>query len=117
MIKLLKLNKIDKQSKEKIYNKFLNDFRYSFELSFYDAWNSQRSIDVKFYKNDCEISSFHYNFYMRTQKAVKFESYKTFSDCIRELKKLFKQCTYYKTSSNLHVYYGLHKIHLFDIEL
>lgn len=118
MIRLLKLNKISMKSKEKMYNNFLNNIDYSFEVSFYDEWNSQRLIDVKFYKNDLCIESFYHNFYMRTPKAVNFKRYKTFSNAIQALKRLFKQCHYYKTSSNLHVYYGIaNKKHLFDIEL
>lgn len=87
-IKTLKLNKIKKYAKECIYKKLL-DGTYSAQITMYDKQsNKWHIVDVEFKDNDCCLSSWALNFYIRTQKAVSGERYKTLGICLSQLKKL-----------------------------
>lgn len=87
-IKTLKINKIKKYAKECIYKKLLDGI-YSGQITIYDKQsNKWHIIDVEFKNNDCCLSSFALNFYIRTPQAVKSKRYKTLGICLSQLKKL-----------------------------
>lgn len=127
-VNTLQLNKINAVAKEKIYKKLLDGF-YTAEITIDTGTNKPNlySVDVEFLNDDCCISSWSLNFYMRTHKAVKNERYKTFGNCLAAFKKLAKQNNI-KITSNLRIYRNInfkysdgtkdfYNCHLFSIEL
>lgn len=103
-VNTLQLNKINATAKEQIYTKLLNGI-YEAEITI-DAGRDKPdlySVDVEFLNNDCCISSWSLNFYVRTNKAVKNERYKTFGNCLTALKKLANKYNI-KVKSNLRIY-------------
>lgn len=119
-VKVLQLNKLSKQAKENIYNKLIEG-DYTAEIDLITHQRKYSGCDVLFAKDnhhesDLCVSHFGYNFYFRTNRAVKGYRYKTFGNAISSLKKLIKnRCdipTYY---SNLRIYYM--GTNIFNIEL
>lgn len=129
-IKTLKLNNINNNAKELIYKNLLNN-KYSAQLTI-DIGKQNKSdkyvIDAEFNGNDCCLSSWTLNFYVRTQKAVKQERYKTLESCLSALKRLAKKYDI-DIVSNLRIYKSVktldfdgkkffyNKVHIFSIEL
>ena len=127
-VKLLDVNKLSHQAKEKIYQKLLSGF-YTAQLTI-DVGKDKKdlySIDADFMSNDCCLSSWTLNFYTRTNKAVKGERYKTLSHCLTALKKLAKN-KHINIVSDLRIYKHInfkyddglkdwYDCHLFSIEL
>lgn len=128
LVKILNTSKINKQATESIYNKLLTG-QYKARLTIYigrdkkDTYN----IDVDFLGNDCCINSWSLNFYIRTNKAVKNERYKTLGYCLAALKRLANKNNI-KIISNLRIYKTInfkfsdgtkdfYNCHLFSIEL
>lgn len=104
-VKTLKLNNINNNAKELIYKNLLNN-KYSAQITI-DIGEQNKSdkyvIDAEFNGNDCCLSSWTLNFYVRTQKAVKQERYKTLDACLSALKRLAKKHGI-KIASNLRIY-------------
>lgn len=129
-VKTLNLNNINSCAKELIYKNLLNN-KYSAQVTI-DMGKQNKSdkyvIDAEFNGNDCCLSSWTLNFYVRTQKAVKQERYKTLDSCLIALKKLAKKHDI-KIVSNLRIYKSVKtldfdgknffydKVHIFSIEL
>ncbi len=130
MVRILKLNNINSNAKELIYKNLLNN-KYSAQLTI-DIGKQNKSdryaIDVEFNGNDCCLSSWTLNFYVRTQKAVKQERYKTLGSCLSALKRLAKKHGI-EIVSNLRIYKSVktldfdgkklcyERVHIFSIEL
>lgn len=53
-----------------------------------------KEVDLQFNNNDCCISHFGHNFYIRTKQAVQSKRYKTFRIALRELQKLANKYGY-----------------------
>lgn len=129
-IRILKLNNINNNAKELIYTNLLNN-KYSAQVTI-DIGKQNKSdkyvIDTEFNGNDCCLSSWTLNFYIRTQKAVKQERYKTLDLCLNALKRLAKKHGI-NIVSNLRIYKSVKtldfdgerfvydKVHIFSIEL
>lgn len=130
MVQVLKLNNINSNAKELIYKNLLNN-KYSAQLTI-DIGKQNKSdryiIDAEFNGNDCCLSSWTLNFYVRTQKAVKQERYKTLGSCLSALKRLAKKHGI-EIVSNLRIYKSVktldfdgknffyERVHIFSIEL
>ena len=127
-VNTLQLNKINATAKEQIYTKLLNGI-YEAEITIDTGGDKPDlySVDVEFLNNDCCISSWTLNFYVRTSKAVKNERYKTFGNCLTEKKKLANKNNI-KIKSNLRIYKKVnfkysdgtkdfYNCHIFSIEL
>lgn len=127
-VKILQLNKLNAETREIIYKRLLSE-DYISQISIDIGVNKPNiyNVDVEFSNNDCCISSWGLNFYIRTNKAVKAERYKTFGHCLKALKELAKTKNI-KIVSNLRIYKkinfryddgprGTYKCHLFSIEL
>lgn len=127
-VNTLQLNKINAIAKEQIYTKLLNG-TYEAEVTIDTGRDKPNlySVDAEFLRNDCCISSWTLNFYVRTNKAVKSERYKTFGNCLTAFKKLAKNNNI-KITSNLRIYKKVnfkysdgtrdfYNCHLFSIEL
>lgn len=123
-IKILKLNKLTSEQKERLYQRLLNSNKWTCELDLFIDNKKYCTPDIIFYKNDLCVSNFYKNFYYRANKAIKNERYKNFSVAITQLKRLIKN-HYSKdvkvTTSNLRIYYANKissiKKHVFSIEL
>ena len=127
-VNTLQLNKLNAVSKEKIYKKLLTGV-YSAEITIDIGKDKPNlySVYAEFLNNDCCISSWSLNFYMRTNKSVKCERSKTLSHCLTAFKKL-AQKNHIKITSNLRIYKKVnfkysdgtkdfYNCHLFSIEL
>lgn len=115
MIKILQLNKLTTDIKEKLYGKLLNDLDWSAQLDLYIDNKYYTTPTIKFYNNDLCVSDFGKNFYFRTKKAVNNERYKNFGLAITNLKRLMKNRGEYVSYSNLRIYYK--RKNVFNIEL
>ena len=97
LFKRFELNKLNASTKEKLYQKLLNGILFA-DTDMMDLSGNNRDdltdIDVRFCQNDLCLNSYYYNFYRRTNKAVKSERYKTFGQAIKQLKKLSKDMGY-----------------------
>jgi hypothetical protein len=127
-VKTLQLNKLNAQTKEKIYKRLLSG-SYTTQLTI-DVGRDKKdlyNIDAEFMNNDCCLSSWSLNFYTRTKKAVKGERYKTLSKCLTAFKRLAKDRRI-NIVSNLRVYKRVnfkyddgvkdwYDCHIFSIEL
>lgn len=117
LVKGFELNKLKAKTKEKLYCKLLQGRLFvevdMMEYSNYKG-NKLTDIDAKFYNNDLCLSSFNYNFYARTPKAVKFERYKTFGCAIKELKELAYSLGYKINQLRI---YNLSHIHIYTINI
>lgn len=127
-VNTLQLNKLNADTKEKIYKRLLSGI-YTAEITIDTGKDKPNlySVDAEFLNDDCCISSWSLNFYMRTNKAVKCERYKTLSHCLAAFKKL-AQKNHIKITSNLRIYKRVnfkysdgtkdfYNCHLFSIEL
>jgi len=119
MIKVLDMKKLPQEVQEKIYNKLINGDYYA-EIDINTQHKYMSSVDVliagdRHHDSDCGLSHFGYNFYCRTNKAIKGTRYKKFTGYLAALKRLIKNyfndliCT-----SNIRVYYK--GIEIFVIE-
>lgn len=96
----LDINKFKPETLEHFYNKLLvNSCNYKYEITtnLIPVQKDMRTItevDLQFDSNDCCISHFGYNFYIRTKQAVKGKRYKTFKIALRELQKLANKYGY-----------------------
>jgi len=108
-VKILKLNKLSNDVKEKIYNKLIKG-EYTATIDIFTEHKKYYDVDVYFagdnhHESDLCISHFGYNFYARTPQAVKGKRYKTFGRCISALNKLIN--SYFgnvQSISNLRIY-------------
>lgn len=127
-VNTLQLNKLNAVAKEKIYKKLLSGI-YNAEITIDTGTDKPNlySVDAEFLNNDCCISSWTVNFYIRTNKAVKCERYKTLGHCLTAFKKLARK-NHIKIASNLRVYKKVnfkysdgtkdfYNCHLFSIKL
>jgi hypothetical protein len=121
-VKILRLNELDKQVKENIYNKLIEG-DYTAEIDLIRHQRKYSGCDVIFagdnhHESDLCVSHFGYNFYFRTNRAVKGDRYKTFGNAISSLKRLIKnrcRCDISTCYSNLRIYYK--GTNIFNIEL
>lgn len=127
-VNTLQLNKINADAKEQIYKRLLSGI-YTAEITIDIGKDKPNlySVDAEFLMGDCCISSWTLNFYVRTNKAVKSERYKTLGHCLTAFKKL-AQKNHIKIASNLRIYTKVnfkysdgtkdfYNCHLFSIEL
>lgn len=121
-VKILQLNKLDKQTKENIYNKLINgDYKAEIDLLTHDR--CYKGCDVIFtrdnhHESDLCVSHFGYNFYFRTTRAIKGTRYKTFGRAIAALRKLIRDRLDIPTwNSSLRIYDCITDVHIFSIEL
>jgi cupin superfamily acireductone dioxygenase involved in methionine salvage len=119
-VKILQLNKLDKQVKESIYNKLIEG-DYTAEIDLITHQRKYSGCDVLFAKDrhhesDLCVSHFGYNFYFRTTRAIKGTRYKTFGRAIAALRKLIRDRLDIPTwNSSLRIYYK--GTNIFNIEL
>ncbi len=119
-VKILQLNKLDKQVKESIYNKLIEG-DYTAEIDLITHQRKYSGCDVLFAKDrhhesDLCVSHFGYNFYFRTNRAIKGTRYKTFGRAIAALRKLIRDRLDIPTwNSSLRIYYM--GTNIFNIEL
>lgn len=86
MVKGFELNKLSKQSKEKLYCKLLDN---KLKAQTYIYYNDKKyRFDIDFANNDLCLNSWTYNYYIRTPKAVKSERYNSFDKAMNALKKV-----------------------------
>lgn len=123
-VKILKLNKLTSEQKERLYKRLLHSSKWKCELDLFANGKKYCTSDVVFYNNDLSVLDFCYNFYYRTNKAIKHERYKNFSVAITQLKRVIKNqflIDAKATTSNLRIYYANKansiKKHVFSIEL
>lgn len=107
-VKVFELSKLKSKTKEKLYsklilNKWNNPYKVEIDLIPIQKDRSKlNQIDLVFKGNDLCVFSIYYNFYSRTNKAVKRERYKTFGNAITALKKLCNKYDY--TVNKLRIY-------------
>lgn len=120
MVNILQLNKLDKQVKENIYNKLIEG-DYTAEIDLITHQRIYNACDVlfardKYHESDLCVSHFGYNFYFRTNRAIKGTRYKTFGNAIAALKRLITNHFNVPVGySNLRIYYR--GTNIFNIEL
>lgn len=94
------INKFKPETLEHFYNKLLTvcyDCEYRITADLIPVQKDIpliKDVDIEFYDNDCCISHFGYNFYIRTNQAVQGRRYKTFKIALRELQKLANKYGY-----------------------
>ena len=107
-VKEFELNKLKSKTKEKLYSKLVSakwNIPYKVEIDLIPIQKDipkLNQIDLIFKDNDLCVSSFYYNFYFRTDKAIKKERYKTFGNAIATLKNLCNKYGY--TVNQLRIY-------------
>lgn len=116
-VKSFELNKLKSETKEELYCKLLK-FKLLVEVDMIGCnlhkGDKLTNVDVLFHNTDLCLSSFWYNFYRRTPKAVKSERYKTFGYAIRELKKVAYDMGYEIKQLRI---YNLSRIHIYTINI
>jgi len=86
----------NKKGLEKLYDNLINfDCDLRCQTTLIDTKHNDRNhtynVDVEFTRNDCCISSWSYNFYFRTNNAIKAKRYKSFKTMVYNLKRLCKR--------------------------
>lgn len=94
------INKFKPETLEHLYDKLLEvSYKCKYRITA-DLIPIQKDIplikdvDIEFYDNDCCISHFGYNFYIRTKQAIEGKRYETFKIALRELQKLANKYGY-----------------------
>ena len=94
------IDKFKPETLEHLYNKLLTIFwncKYRITADLIPLQKDIppiKGVSIEFCDNDCCISHFGYNFYIRTKQAVKGKRYKTFKIALRELQKLANKYGY-----------------------
>lgn len=116
-VKNFEFNRLKTEIKEKLYCKLLKGRLFTeVDMIGYDYHEGDKltGVDVKFYNDDLCLSSFYYNFYRRTDKAVKSERYKTFGQAIKALKLLSRGMGYKINQLKI---YNLSYTHIYTINI
>ena len=119
LLRVLNVKKLPKDAREKIYNKLING-DYHAEIDINTQYKYMSGIDVlacgdRYHESDCGLSHFGYNFYCRTNRAIKGTRYKRFTGYLAALKRLIKtRFNNLISASNIRVYYK--GIEIFVIE-
>lgn len=114
----LDINKFKPETLEHFYNKLLvNSCNYKYEITtnLIPVQKDMRTItevDLQFDSNDCCISHFGYNFYIRTKQAVKGKRYKTFKICTRTSERV--HLTKVQIANCYHTYRNLSRLGIFN---
>lgn len=116
-VKGFEFNKLKTETKEKLYRKLLEG-KLFIEVDMigynYNEGNKLTDVDVKIYNEDLCLSSFYYNFYRRTDRAVKSERYKTFGQAVKALKQLSRSMGYKINQLRI---YNLSHTHIYTINI
>lgn len=104
-VNIIQLEKLNKKQKELLLNELYNG-DLKIEIDIFTSNKNYTGVDITFMdynKPDLCVNHFGYNFYFRTNKAIKCEKYKTLGQAIGALKRLFKKHNINQTS-NLRFY-------------
>ena len=107
-VREFKFNKLKSKTKEKLYSKLVSakwNIPYKVEIDLIPIQKDipkLNQIGLLFEDNNLYIFSLYYNFYLKTDKAIKRERYKTFGNAISALKKLCNKYGY--TVNQLRIY-------------
>lgn len=84
--RIIDIKDMKSSTKEKIYKKLLNGFKYKLITE-----DKGYVFDIYCEDNDLKLSSWTSNFWCRTNKAIKRERYKSFDIAMYQLRKLGKK--------------------------